>query len=877
MALPLSSNAKLSKVITEVNALGVLIAGLRSELTKLKSLTAEIESDNIVIRVRITVLEEKLAALTPCPDPDTPDPEEPPDPPDPLPDPPVEPELHLIADPTTLAFTSTNGGAVPAAKTILLTQSGVGVMLQPQVVSSNDPDGIIQGIGISAVGILLDSWNAVVTPTASKPAGSYSASFVLRSPNQTNASINITVTHVVAAAPVVPLTLNLSTASVDVGVVSGQDATPINVTLTKGGDGTLAMPTAGVPSEAWISGVVITGAHPTWNAQLTFNTDALADGLHVATVAFSSANATNNPRTLTVNLLVDAAPAHGYSALDALDTEVYDPEPLPANINCTLPQVFLDTRYDPGGVALVWASDTTLVDSGNPVTNAAVLQAAMDASLTRNGHTRIKLPDGFVALGIHRAGVHTQGNHWTYVQRVALGVAGTRCTVAGMAAAPILRTNVNNRAALETTVRANRWRFDEVAFETSAVLTQAVINPGPTNSNGDPSGSTVNDLPEYIYFNRCDVRGPVAGETKNGLQLHTRHGAIISSRIRGIFRAGVESHGLMLGNARGPLKIVNNYIEAASIGMLSGGQNPFTNCIATDVEYRRNHHTLRDSWNPHHGTFDGIGRNVKNRFELKCGERWLIEGNVFEKSPQEAQNGECVGIKSMAGESGLNAPTWYHTKDICLRYNIFRDCGEWMYCIGVQSPHLETLGGTSRIAFFHNLVYNVLNAAFGTAVTRMALQAEVPHMTLDHITAVPHIASIGPFVPTFTMLTDQTANDGGSPGMVIRDCILHGGRYDTVTKWAFTNNTAIDGEIELARRTGSNYILQNTFLIDGRAASFPTGEMNCSVASMAAMNFTGDNPASGLDGDSPAKNAASDGTDCGCNYTKVNLATSGVV
>lgn len=323
MSLPLPANAKIQQVIKELNDLGVRVStaegkitgltnavaadkvainSLASDLTALKSRITALESADEDIRARITALEEKVALLTPCPDPNPPDPEEPP-PPD-EPDPPEEPEeIHLVATPTTLDFTSIEGGASPAAKTIVLTVNGVGTLNTPAVVSTTDPSGIIQGVVITEVTAGLE-WNAVVTPVPGKPAGSYSASITLRSANQTNPSIVIPITHVIAAAASTPLTLHIAASPMIVAVDEGQDAVPQSVGLTQAGTGILLPPVAGAPSQAWVSSVVITGSSPNWNALISFNTDALADGLHSATVAFTSPNATNNPQTLTINLTV---------------------------------------------------------------------------------------------------------------------------------------------------------------------------------------------------------------------------------------------------------------------------------------------------------------------------------------------------------------------------------------------------------------------------------------------------------------------------------------------------------------------------------------------------------------------------------------------
>jgi hypothetical protein len=503
------------------------------------------------------------------------------------------------------------------------------------------------------------------------------------------------------------------------------------------------------------------------------------------------------------------------------------------------------------------------------------LQTAVNNSLTRVGHSRIKLPDSFVAEGILRIGAHTQGDYWTYIQRSTRGTEGSRATTAGLAAAPILRTTVANRGAVECAAGANYFRFDDIVFETTASQTQVIVHVTPTDSNGDNTGSTVNDLPNYIYFSRCWIKGRNSGNIVNGLYLNARAGAFVDGIIENIFFTGVESHSIGVFNGRGPFKIVNNYLDGGSINILFGGSDPFiTGFVPEDLEIRRNHFTMRDSWNQFHASYDGVSRAIKNRLEFKYGKRVLVEGNVLEKCPiGGGQNGEAFVVKSMAGENGANFP-WYVTQDICIRYNIARELWNVIYCTGVQRPEVETLGGTARVAMLHNLIYNYGDTRYGnTDNAHAGLMGDAVDFQLDHNTMMPRAASLTSYNPRSFFWTADSAN-GSMPGFRITNGIHHAGRYEA-NRWTFSNQ-ANDGESEMNRVSGADYLLENSIFVDANAGVFPSGEVII-PASIAAVNFSSDDPSIGLDGDSPAKNAATDGTDLGCNYAKVNLATSGVV
>jgi hypothetical protein len=350
---------------------------------------------------------------------------------------------------------------------------------------------------------------------------------------------------------------------------------------------------------------------------------------------------------------------------------------------------------------------------------------------------------------------------------------------------------------------------------------------------------------------------------------------LIDSLVENIWISGFENHAVASYNGYGPFKIVNNYLEASGITLLFGGTNPkIEGFVPTDIEMRRNHFTMRSSWNPFDAAYDSTTRPIKNRVEFKYGQRALVEGNVIEKSPVGGQNGEAFVIKSMAGEAGLVA-AWYITQNIYSRHNLCQDLWNCMYITGVQMAHLETLGGTDRILFENNLFANYANTGYGsTDNAHFAFWGDATNVQFKNNTAIPKASSITLFNPRSLMWMPDLAN-GGTPGWRSSNCIWHAGGFDSGTRWAFTN-VSTDGIDELVRVTGGDYLLENSFLIDGPSGVWAGGEMTL-TASIAAMNFTSDNPLLGLDSDSPAKNAGTDGNDAGVNYTKLNLATSGVV
>jgi len=130
-----------------------------------------------------------------------------------------------------------------------------------------------------------------------------------------------------------------------------------------------------------------------------------------------------------------------------------------------------------------------------------------------------------------------------------------------------------------------------------------------------------------------------------------------------------ESHDIGGGFSTGPYKIVGNWIEGASEALIFGGAAVDINTSVTppaactppqcgpeaDVEIRRNRFTHDLNWR----TLTGGASNspsgnygcapscpykwsLKNNFELKMGQRILVDGNIFENMWPDGQTGEDI-------------------------------------------------------------------------------------------------------------------------------------------------------------------------------------------------------------------------------------------
>jgi hypothetical protein len=212
---------------------------------------------------------------------------------DPPPTPPV-----LSASPAALAFSGTEGGSSPAAKTISVSNSGGGTL---EWAASEDAAWL-------AVSPASGSQNGTVTVTASiggLSAGTYTADVTITG---AGSSRTIAVTLTVEPPPPPALAVSPSTVSFT-GTQGAASPAAQTVSVTNTGSGTLAVMASS--SASWLA--VTPSASAPGTLTLTPTTSALAAGTYSATVTVTAttAGATGSPKTVAVSLTVNPATPPG--------------------------------------------------------------------------------------------------------------------------------------------------------------------------------------------------------------------------------------------------------------------------------------------------------------------------------------------------------------------------------------------------------------------------------------------------------------------------------------------------------------------------------------------------------------------------------------
>jgi hypothetical protein len=176
----------------------------------------------------------------------------------------------------------------------------------------------------------------------------------------------------------------------------------------------------------------------------------------------------------------------------------------------------------------------------------------------------------------------------------------------------------------------------------------------------------------HIIFDRCWIHGSPVGEDVKGVVFESSsYIAIVDSFISDIHSKtsanGADSSAIGSVTGTGPVKIVNDFLEAAGENVLWGGGRSETN--VSDIEFRHNYVFKPLTWWQKHPSFSGTLFAVKNLYETKNSVRILIEGNIFENNWAQSQKGTAIlfSPKNQYGECSVCV-----VRDVTFRYNILR-------------------------------------------------------------------------------------------------------------------------------------------------------------------------------------------------------------
>ena len=536
---------------------------------------------------------------------------------------------------------------------------------------------------------------------------------------------------------------------------------------------------------------------------------------------------------------------------------------------------------------------TTTVYSGDN------LQTALNNA--KCGDT-IRLQAGVTFSGIFTFPAKScDANHWIIVRTNAddslLPAEGTRITpcYAGVASLPgrpafscsstqnVLAKLVMTRVGSGPIVfasGANHYRL--IGLELTRLGGTGVV----TALSSITGGGTANNL----LLDRVWLHGTAKDETTRGVQLA---GGTYVSVVDSFFtdfhcvsRTGActDSQAINGGigdNPMGPYKIVNNFLEAAGENIMLGGGEATQ--VPADIEVSRNHMFKPLTWMPGHSGFvggaDGNPFIVKNLFEMKNGQRLLLDSNIMENTWGGFTQVGFGVLLTPKNQGGLCAAC--QVTDVTIRYNYIGHTGAGMQIgnAATDAGAIPTDGGRYSI---HDVIFDDINGsayAGPDQFVQVSTGDNVPvlhDVTINHVTAFPKSTSF--------LIGDTVSVNGPMQNLVFTNSIFNAGVYPV---WS----TGTDGTANCAAPDSPLITFNACFIkyawssnaVIATPTHYPPSAWpahNFFPATVAAVQFVNYKNSNGGDytlrSTSPYKRAGSDGKDLGADVAAVNAAIAGV-
>ncbi len=410
---------------------------------------------------------------------------------------------------------------------------------------------------------------------------------------------------------------------------------------------------------------------------------------------------------------------------------------------------------------------------------------------------------------------------------------------------------------------------------------------------------------DHMILDRLWVHGNSTEETNNGTALRDAHHiAVIDSYFNDFHctaKTGTCTDAKAIGGGidhtagiSGTFKIVNNFLEASGENILFGG-GPSVD-VPADFEIRRNCLFKPMIWNPDDPSFFGTTFIVKNNFEMKNGQRALIEGNVFVNSwGGFSQVGAHILItpKNQANKrKGTSLCPACQVKDITLRYN-YASHGSMGLLIADGANGLGDFAVAGYNYSVHDMIFDALHyptcykCGKYTNQLSSAVQGIPPATFLLHDVSLTHITQATVDTPAgcFTLGGQDASSGLQQYNIQVTNSIFNCGAFGIWSIGGGPANCAYGQDSPLARFDAcwKNYTFAGNVLVNGTHArakpDWPSGNfLPEDYRSVQMVNFNGGSAGNyHLLASSPYHGKGTDGKDPGADIDLVNCYTQGVL
>lgn len=495
--------------------------------------------------------------------------------------------------------------------------------------------------------------------------------------------------------------------------------------------------------------------------------------------------------------------------------------------------------------------------------------AALSVNLTH----QVILATDTTCTGPYKLPSHTGGTGWILIKGAnyaSLPQSGTRVAPSDATLMPHIiygDDGVANTGAFSAQTGAQRYRI--MGFYMTEDVTRSpnwsFINTGYNNANATNTGYIIID--RVIIRDLTDVHASYRGVFLEG-QLGNL--AVLDSWIDGIKDIGrvADTQAILTISSGGPILIQNNFVEAAGENIMIGGGDPVdTSVQPRDSTIRLNTFSKNSAW------VSGGTHLIKTMLELKSGFRTLVEGNDFLNMPWD--DGGATFRLTVRNSGGPG--TYVDVSDITIRYNLGKNVTNWINAFGSDDQPAFHSMHSKRWHIHNNLIYGLGWVCGGGASCGRFFQIQaggsictdptpscknqdvtIAHNTVDDVVEAMFYKDDGSIGASGLDFRDNLINVNGGRGAYSMSAwgtnVLNAIWSST---WTWTNN-------RLAGIGGG----EDTGQYPQGTNSYPSSYTNFLWTNRAARDYT-------LQAGSPAKGAASDGTDQGVNFSAYNAARAG--
>jgi len=391
---------------------------------------------------------------------------------------------------------------------------------------------------------------------------------------------------------------------------------------------------------------------------------------------------------------------------------------------------------------------------------------------------------------------------------------------------------------------AHHYRFVGIEFAPKAgSFVTTLIQFGDKETSADA-------VPHHLIVDRCYVHGDAKLGARRGVALNGRNIAVIDSYIADFKEVGADSQAVSGWNGPGPIKIANNYLEAAGENIMFGGADPkIADLVPSDIEVVHNHLSKPLRWRKGDPSFEGVEWSVKNLFELKNARRVLVNGNLLEYNWPQAQNGFAI-LFTVRNQDG--AAPWSTIEDVTFSNNLIRHVAAGINMLGKDDNNPSQQA--NRLAIRNNVFLDV-GGKWGNGRLFQMLDG-VASVTIDHNTAF------------------QTGS------------ILFGGDHAPHTGFVFQNNVVMLTEngvsgssagegMDTLKRYFPEAVFQRNVIVGGVAGRYPKDNFFPSSLQDAGLTIPRDDDFR-LTLVRPYSRAATDGRDPGADVDAIAKALDGL-